>query len=448
MDLYGVIGNPISHSKSPQIYNSAFKQLGIDAHYLRIASIDVEHAVRSINQLGLKGFNITSPYKRSILDLLDQYDPDALINTRAVNTVVLEAGKLTGYNTDGYGAFRALKEAGAKPLSHNFLILGAGGAAEALAYELRSKGAEIMIANRSQGPAKEMADKIECGYITYADPGFEDEVGNADVIASCVPTFEPIVPKDGLREGQIVMDGNYARKSALVGDAREKGATLVSGLEWLLYQGVKAFEIFTGRDAPVEIMRKALYAGMRNEAEGSERASLTDPSKPSNISLLGPMGSGKTTIGKTLSGRVHKTFVDTDSEIEERLGKTISEIFSGPGEQVFRDYEQRITEEVLALEGQVISLGGGAVLNSEIVDRVNRRSCSFLLWASVEELVERLQDKTDRPLLEGSLKEKLFEVVTERFEKYVCSADVVVDTTDHPIEDITGLIENEVHTTG
>jgi len=124
-ELYGVIGNPIAHSQSPSIHNPGFIELKIDAVYIRLASRNMEEAVEAVRGMGLKGFNVTSPYKEVVLPLLDSLSEEAA-KFGAVNTVTLDQDGLTGYNTDGFGAIRALMEGGADKKKHHFLILGAG----------------------------------------------------------------------------------------------------------------------------------------------------------------------------------------------------------------------------------------------------------------------------------------------------------------------------------
>lgn len=431
-DLYGVIGNPVAHSRSPLMFNPAFENLKMDAVYIRLASRNLEEALEAVRGLGLKGFNVTAPYKGSIIPLLDSIGSE-VGSIGVANTVVVDPDGLIGHNTDGYGAALALIEGGVKPKEHRFLILGAGGAAKAAAHELVGKGAKVTIANRSLEKAKELAETLNCGLCSFDETEISEAAGEADVIVSCVSTLERIIPKASIRKEHIILDANYYAMSALVEDAIGAGSEVVDGMEWLLHQGVKAFEIFTSQEAPVEIMRDSLYDFHRRFGNH-------------DVALIGPMGSGKTVVGKALAEKMNARFVDTDQEIQERLGKTITEIFQQHGETTFREYEKRVVEEVFLGRRQVVALGGGAHLDPDNLARLRATAFNVLLWAPIETLIERLKYTDDRPLLaEGSDREdKLAELVSSRSRGYMDAADLVVCTKDLTEDEIAGMIHDEI----
>jgi shikimate dehydrogenase len=416
------------------MFNTAFEQLGMDALYIRLASRNVEEAVKGAKTLGLKGFNITAPYKEDVIPLLTGIE-DSVLPIEAINTVQIDAEGLIGHNTDGYGAVRALEEGGANIGQHKFLIIGAGGAAKAVARELMLKGADVTIANRTVEKAKGLGENLGCGFSSMEDAELENAVNNADVIISCVSTLDRIVPKELLKREHKILDANYFNMSALVEDAIAVGSDVVDGMEWLLYQGAKAFEIFTGKQAPIEAMRTPLYEFKRSF-------------KNHNVALIGPMGSGKTVVGEALADKLNATFVDTDNQIQKRLKMSIPEIFEKSGEAAFRENEKQIIADVFHGRRQVVALGGGAILDLENVQRIRESGFSVLLWASLDVLTQRLEDADDRPLLdEEDNKNKLTEIISQRFEQYIGSADTVIDTGQMTVEEVTGLIENEIHST-
>jgi shikimate dehydrogenase len=211
--------------------------------------------------MGFSGLNLTIPLKEKALEL-DFLQPDPLAKAiGAVNTVAFSPRGLVGYNTDGWGALLALRDAGVEICGKNVLIIGAGGAARAIAYTLRQDGAEISIANRSRKRAEELAAQV--GAVGFSLQDLARLVPQADIIINCTSV--------GMREGdarllegrllqshQAVFDIVYNRETELLQDARAAGAVAVDGVMMLVYQGAKALEIWTGKKAPVDVMERAV----------------------------------------------------------------------------------------------------------------------------------------------------------------------------------------------
>ena len=183
----------------------------------------------------------------------------------------------------------------------------------------------------------------------------------------------------------MVLDANYGHPSALVEDAERAGCTLIDGREWLLGQALPAFRLFTGRaDAPASQMRKALW---KRRVDGRR-----------NIALIGFAGSGKSAVAQDLASMSGMTFVDIDGRIEEKAGTSIAEIFASKGEEEFRRMEQAEIEEIGLDSNQVVSCGGGAVMNRSNV-RVLRNNClSVWLWADVKTALSRIGETSNRAL--------------------------------------------------
>ncbi len=256
------IGYPISGSKSPSLHTIGYKALGIEDQfvYLRaeVKPEDLENAVLGVRGLGIRGVSVTMPLKEEIMKYLDKIDETAK-KIGAVNTVVNDNGVLTGYNTDWMGAIVALeKKTDLK--GQTVAVIGAGGAARAIAFGLIKKDAKVKIFNRSMDRSKELAEEFGCEYGSLEDM---DEVENMDIIvnATSVGMNDERSPLDKkyLNKNQIVLDAVYSPKeTVLLKDAKEKGATPVYGYEMLLYQGVEQFKMYTGLDAPVKEMRRSL----------------------------------------------------------------------------------------------------------------------------------------------------------------------------------------------
>jgi shikimate dehydrogenase len=268
--LYGVFGDPVRHSKSPLMLNRAFQVAGINAAYgaFHILPGTLGDAVRGIRALGFRGVNVTIPHKVEVMDYLDEIDPAAR-SIGAVNTIVNENGKLCGYNTDGIGYVRSLREeTGFEPKGANVLLIGAGGAARGIAYTLASQGVKsIRIANRSAERAQELAgyvkDMTDVQVIGLNQVG--EYARHADVMINLTPVgmspnvdAMPVDP-EVLHSGLLVSDTVYTPlETKLLREAKLRGARTHRGLGMFIYQGAYAFEYWTGQPAPVVAMREVV----------------------------------------------------------------------------------------------------------------------------------------------------------------------------------------------
>lgn len=261
--LYGIVGNPVAHSLSPAMHNAALAGRDINAVYLPFPAPNIEDAVIGIRGLGVQGVSVTIPHKESVIPCLDEIDPVAK-RIGAVNTIMLredENGKkLIGLNTDWLGATRALEEE-TRLDSASAVLLGAGGSARAIGFGLLERGASVVLCSRTESRGRRLADELDCPWISLA----ETEKLSATILINATsvgmqpnPSVSP-VPAAILSRFQVVMDIVYAPlRTRLLQEAESAGCITINGLEMLLYQGVAQFEQWTGRSAPVEIMRKAL----------------------------------------------------------------------------------------------------------------------------------------------------------------------------------------------
>ena len=269
--LLALIGQPVGHSLSPRMHNASFAADGLDFVYvcLDVDPGDLPAAVRGMAALKLRGFNITMPHKRAMVGLVDELDEGARLSG-AVNTVVIAGSRLHGYNTDGGGMVEACAEAGIEVSGRRVLLLGAGGAAASIAAALGGEGAgELRLVNRSVGPAEELSEKLRAAGVrqirVYPAGAIDEAAGDADVIVNATPLGmrdgDPLpVPEEYLREGRAVCDAVYrpGKATPLVRRAREAGARVVAGERMLLYQGVLAQRLWTGREPNVKAMSEAL----------------------------------------------------------------------------------------------------------------------------------------------------------------------------------------------
>ncbi len=260
--LCGIIGNPVEHSLSPAMHNAAFERLGLNFAYLAFRVTDVEGAIRGVRALGLRGLSVTVPHKVAVIPCLDEIDPVAR-NIGAVNTVVNDDGRLKGYNTDWTGFVRSL-ETHLPVRGRRAVLLGAGGAARAIAFGLRERGAHLTVLNRAEeiSMAAALAADLGC---PYGDLGRVEAIDGADVVINATSVgMAPledltVVDPARLRPDQVVYDIVYnPLETRLLREARARGCRVVPGYEMLLLQGVTQFELWTGRPAPVDLMRSIL----------------------------------------------------------------------------------------------------------------------------------------------------------------------------------------------
>ncbi|MFB6121181.1 MAG: shikimate dehydrogenase [Halobacteriaceae archaeon] len=265
MHVYGLVGNPVGHSLSPPMHEAAYDELGMDARYVTFEPdpTDLDAAVEGASALGVAGLNVTIPFKQDVLDLVDPAEQAARIG--AVNTVDFSTSPPTGYNTDAAGARRALEHHGVSPGDCETVLVGAGGAARAIAVMLADAGATVHIANRTPERAERLAADVDAtGYDLAA---LDELVTEADLLVNATSVGmeedRSPVPADALHADLTVMDAVYTPlETRLLRDAAAAGADTVDGAWMLLYQGVEAFERWTGRDAPVSAMNAALREGL------------------------------------------------------------------------------------------------------------------------------------------------------------------------------------------
>jgi len=264
--LTGVIGWPVEHSLSPAMHNAAFDRLGLNWRYLPLAvePARLPAAVEGLRALGFAGANLTIPHKEAVLPLLDEVTPAAGA-IGAVNTIAVEDGRLIGDNTDAGGLLAALERANVVLQGREALILGAGGAARAAAYALLTAGARVSLLARTPARAWRIADDLRRAVPAGEIRAVEEPPAVVHLLVNSTPVgMWPHADRSplpaGLRIGPAtaVFDMVYRPlQTRLLREARIAGARGVSGLDMLIYQGAAAFERWTGRPAPADIMRTA-----------------------------------------------------------------------------------------------------------------------------------------------------------------------------------------------
>ena len=260
--LYGVIGNPVSHSMSPAIHNSSFMEKGLNSVYVPMKVLDIETFIKDFRKMDFRGFSVTIPHKESILPFLDDIDPVAG-KIGAINTIVNQDGKLTGYNTDCMAAVKGLEdglkgENGALK-GKKVAIIGAGGAARAIAFGLKEKGCNITLYNRTLERAKRLSNDVGCKFSRFEEISElnTDVLINSTSIGMFPNVEESPVPKAVLKANMVVFDAVYNPiETRLLKDAEERGCHTVNGLTMFINQAAEQFRLWTGIEPSVELMKK------------------------------------------------------------------------------------------------------------------------------------------------------------------------------------------------
>lgn len=271
--LCAVIGNPVSHSLSPAIHNRAFQELGLDFVYLAFRVEDVGAAVAGMRALeNFRGMSVTIPHKVSIIEHLDEVaEVDQQIGS--INTVVSEGGRLRGFGTDGPGARQALAEAGVEVAGESVLVLGSGGAARAIGFDLAHRAAlsslvilgvvEDELAALARDLAEKTAAPVSGELLT--GPSLERRIAESRVLIHATPVGmhpkpdESLVPPELLHADLAVMDIVYnPYPTRLLRDAEAKGLATVPGIEMFVNQALLQFEAWTGERAPRQVMRQVV----------------------------------------------------------------------------------------------------------------------------------------------------------------------------------------------
>lgn len=277
--LTGLLGSPVGHSISPMMHNESFRQLGLDYAYLafNVGTDQLKTAVEGLKVLGVRGFNLTMPDKNLMCEYCDCLSPASEL-IGAVNTVVNDHGRLTGYTTDGIGYMEAAKAAGHDLTGKTMTLLGGGGAATAICVQAALDGLkEIRVFNikdqfysRLETLTANVTSKTSCK-VTLHDLADEkalyDSIDTSDILTNgtsvgMAPNTDACLIKntDVLRKSLIVSDVIYnPEKTKLLKLAEEKGCSTFNGLYMLMYQGAASFKIWTGQDMPVDIIKEKFF---------------------------------------------------------------------------------------------------------------------------------------------------------------------------------------------
>ncbi len=276
-----VVGDPISHSKSPYIHETVLKELGFEYEYrkVQVKKGELSKYLCEAKSLGLCGFNLTMPHKTDIIPFLDFIDDEARI-FNSVNTVKIKDGKLLGYNTDALGMVYSMEKKGFRAKGKNIVILGAGGVASTLALKMAFEGAsEITVLNRTLSSAEEICKKVlkesgkNCTALSFDKESLGNSAKECDILINCTPLgmegidtdFEDLSFLENIHKGSLLFDLIYnPAETALLKCAKELGLSTLNGLDMLIYQGLLADEIFLGTKLDLVILKEKIDYVFKN----------------------------------------------------------------------------------------------------------------------------------------------------------------------------------------
>ena len=402
---YGLLGEKLGHSFSPQIHAAL---AGYSYRLLPTPRDQVEDLFR---RREFRGLNVTIPYKQTVIPLCDEVDPRAAA-IGAVNTVVNRDGRLIGYNTDIDGLICLAKRAGVDMAGKKVVVLGSGGTSRTARAAARELGAaQTVVVSRSGEDNYGNLDRhADAGVLINTTPvGMYPNCGVSAVSLEAFPDLTGVL--------DVVYN---PLRTALIMQAEERGIPCSCGLPMLVAQAKRAAELFTG-EAIEDSRTEAVLAGLFQQMQ--------------NIVLIGMPGCGKSTIGRALAVRLGKQFLDLDQQVTERAGRPIPDIFAQEGEDAFRALESEAVREAGARTGYVLSTGGGVVTRRENYAPLHQNGVIVHLTRSLEKL-----PKAGRPVSQSV---ELGELWRRREPMYRAFADVTVNN-DGPMNETVALIEKDV----
>lgn len=411
--MYGLIGEKLGHSFSKEIH----EQL---ANYIYdLIPLSHDEFPIFMNKKEFQAINVTIPYKKDVIPYLDQIDEQAK-NIGAVNTIVQKNGKLIGHNTDYDGFLYLLKHHHISVKNKKVMVLGNGGAAQAVKAVLHDQQVKEMILVKSR-PSPETITYEEA-YKHHTDV---EVIINTSPIGMYPNNDNPINLRYFSNCKEVIDVIYNPLRTSLIMQAKQLHMNAVGGLEMLVAQAKVAVEYFLDVKIPDtridEIYRSMLL-------------------KQCNIVLIGMPSCGKSTVGKQLANILHKEFVDSDEEIVTAAGKSIKDVFQEDGEEAFRDLEEQVLQRIAMKHNQVIATGGGCIKRENNIIHLKQNGYVLFLDRAKELLVT---EDAERPL--SNSKESVYQMYDDRFPRYLAFCDLRIKNDKTP-EDAVDEIHRLLHT--
>ncbi len=422
-----VFGTPISHSLSPVLFESTLRDQLSDSFYIRVTGLEFS-AIRSFaERIGLEFANVTHPFKEDAAGLTEKRD-NAVKRTHAANGIRWLDGDLEVWNTDPGGVQHALLSHWKSLEGKSTLVIGAGGAGRAAVEGLLQGGGSVYVWNRTGTRLRETCVRYP-DVIAVNSDNLQHAISRMDGIVWTIPGYPAFLRKLRFNAKQIVLDANYGWNMQITQPFTP--AVRIDGVHWLAGQAAESMRrLGLHVSAPSDLVSQA--ARFRPLTSGKKA-----------LPLIGFMGSGKTTLGRILAGKLNREFVDLDTLIEETDGRTIPEIFQQSGEDTFRKLEAETLSRLDLTRGPVIATGGGVPSNPNAAAWLAENASSIWLYRPLTELknmAEGSEGRT-RPLLRVGEVDHLF---NQRVVHYAKQSDMVVaQGLKDTLEDTAELLMRE-----
>ncbi len=385
----GLLGRKLSHSYSPKIHSM------LGSYDYVLFEKEPEELEYFLKNGDFSGINVTIPYKKKVIEYLDDLSPAAK-EMGAVNTIVRRSdGSLIGHNTDCFGFSSMVKKSGLQVAGKKVLVLGSGGASATASAVLQKMGAHAVIISRSgESNYDNLHIHADASVIVNATPvGMYPDTG-----------ISPVNPDLFLKlEGVLDLIYNPARTQLLL-DAEKRNLKTENGLWMLVAQAKESAEWFTGQKIP-DTRIAEIYSALKSQTE--------------NVVLIGMPGCGKSTVGPILAKKMQRRFADADTAVAEKAGISIPEIFEKFGEPGFRELETAVLAELGKQSGLVIATGGGCVTMEQNYPLLHQNGCIFWLQRELSTL-----SSEGRPLSKSGNPEQMYRIRKSMYQSF---ADHTVD---------------------
>ncbi len=402
---FGLLGKTLGHSYSPQIH----EHLGSVPYCL--FEKQPEELENFLLHGSFDGLNVTIPYKKEVIPYCSKLTPTAQA-LGSVNTIVRQQdGTLLGHNTDFYGFSSMLGSTGLCVSGKKALVLGSGGASATVVAALTQQGANVVVISRTgEDNYTNLQKHADAALIVNATPvGMYPNVGISPVELSHFPKLEGVL--------DLIYNPS---KTKLLLDAEARGLVAENGLWMLVAQAKESAQYFLGRTIP-DAMISHIYRKLRFQME--------------NVILIGMPGCGKTTIGRLLSEKTGRQFVDADSKVSEYAGMSIPDIFDQRGEEGFREIETAVLSDLCKSSGLIIATGGGCVTREENYPLLHQNGRLFWLTRAIDSLPTE-----GRPLSQAGSLERMYEIRKPLYERF---ADYQIDNTQDPQMAVQAILDTE-----
>ena len=439
MKKFFVVGSPIYHSKSPDIFGELFKKTGIEGYYSKLSLNEFDEICDVARNLGIHGVNVTSPFKKRAYEICLASDArvsqEALLS-ESVNCVLFNSGKIVECTNTDVSALVSILGSLFERLNGKKLriaLLGAGGAAQAVLVALKIlnvDNVEVTLFNRTYEKAYELSKRFEV--FPERLNTFIQIYKSFDIVVNCLSDYPENFSLLDFDDNQIFIDANYRKR------VNVHGGVYIPGEVWLIKQALEAFRFFTKTnidDSVYDALFKKIGTLDRTDRKGKI------------VYLVGMPGSGKSTVGKVLASALGFELVDMDKLIEKRVGMSINDIFSKYSEAYFRKIESEVLSEVSKFERVVVSTGGGVVLREEN-RRILKQGHVVWLWSDIQECAKRVFRKNNRPLLSSDsfeeLVSKMDNLLSNRLEYYLSVADLVLPVDRLNVSQVAERLQREL----